>query len=97
MWVLFQVPCPTPNGETAADLYEKRVVGITPAMRASAIQHGCRFHRAWYARDGSAFYALAHWETAEGANAFFEEWKIGDEPGERAVMLDGDIGLVPSP
>ncbi len=28
-------------------------------MRASARKHGCTFHRAWYAEDGSAFYALA--------------------------------------
>jgi len=24
MWVLFHVPCPTPEGQTAKDLYEKR-------------------------------------------------------------------------
>lgn len=62
-----------------------------------AREHGCRFHRAWYARDGSAFYAVAKWETREGANAFFEEWNIEDEPGEVAIMLEGDVGLVPLP
>lgn len=97
MWILFQVPCPTPDGQTARDLYEKRVQGISPEMQASAVRHGCRFHRAWYARDGSAFYALAMWETAEGATAFFEEWEIADEPGEVAVRLEGDVGLVPDP
>ena len=72
-WVMFQVPCPTPDGRTAEDLYQKRVNWITPAMRASARSHGCRFHRAWFAADGSAFYAIALWESREGANAFFRE------------------------
>ena len=97
MWVLFSVPCPTPDGQTARDLYEKRVTGITEAMQTSARSHGCRFHRAWYARDGSAFYAIAEWESPEGANAFFEEWEINDEPGEVALRLEGDVGLVPLP
>jgi hypothetical protein len=95
MWILFQVPCPTPDGHTARDLYEKRVRMITPKMQASAADHGCRFHRAWYSDDGSAFYALALWATREGAAAFFEEWDIQDEPGEVAIILEGDIGLVP--
>ena len=56
-----------------------------------------RFHRAWYARDGSAFYAIANWESREGAHAFFEEWEIDDEPGEVAISLEGDVGLVPVP
>lgn len=97
MWVLFQVPCPTPDGRSARDLYEKRVVGISSEMQASARQHGCRFHRAWYSRDGSAFYALASWDSAESASQFFDLWEIEDEPGEVAVFLEGDIGLVPSP
>lgn len=96
MWVLFMVPCPTPDGQTARDLYEKRVRMITPEMQASAIGHGCRFHRAWYARDESAFYALAMWETPEGGNAFYREWDIADEPGEVAIRLEGDVGLVPN-
>jgi hypothetical protein len=95
MWVLFAVPCPTPDGQTAADLYEKRVTRIDEAMEASARELGCTFHRAWAAADGSAFYALAHWRTREGANAFFELWQIEDEPGEVAILLDGDVGLVP--
>jgi hypothetical protein len=97
MWLLFQVPCPTPEGHSARDLYEKRVTGITSAMQDSARSHGCRFHRAWYARDNSAFYALAEWETVEGASAFFVEWEIEDEPGEVATRLEGDVGLVPLP
>jgi hypothetical protein len=97
MWILFTVPCPTPDGRSARDLYEKRVVLITPEMQASAERHGCRFHRAWYAADGSAFYAVAEWASAEGANAFFTEWDIDDEPGETAVRLQGDVGLVPLP
>jgi hypothetical protein len=97
MWMLFVVPCPTPDGRSARDLYEKRVRWISDEMRASARGHGCRFHRAWYAQDGSAFYAVAEWETREGASAFFEEWDIRDEPGEVAVRLEGDIGLVPLP
>ena len=43
----------------------------------------------------SAFYALAHWRTREGAQAFFEEWEIDAEPGEVAIALEGDVGLVP--
>jgi hypothetical protein len=97
MWVLFTVPCPTPDGQSARDLYDKRVRGMTPAMRTSAAKHGCRFHRAWYAADGSAFYAVAEWETREGANDFFTEWSIEDEPGEVAIRLEGDVGLVPLP
>ncbi len=71
--------------------------GISPEMQASAVKHGCRFHRAWYARDASAFYALANWDTREGASAFFNEWESEDEPGEVAIVLDGDAGLVPTP
>ena len=97
MWVMFQVPCPTPDGQTARDLYEKRIPWITPEMQASAVSHGCRFHRAWYAADGSAFYAVANWESREGANAFFQEWEIADEPGEVAILLEGDVGLEPDP
>jgi hypothetical protein len=97
MWILFTVPCPTPDGSTAQELYEKRIPWITDDMRSSAREHGCRFHRAWYAKDGSAFYALAMWESREDANAFFEEWDIEDEPGEIAIMLEGDVGLVPIP
>lgn len=95
MWLLFNVPCPTSDGQTAQDLYEKRVVGITEAMKESAISYGCRFHRAWFAEDGSGFWALANWETAEGANRFFSEWNIDDEPGETMIRLEGDVGLVP--
>ncbi len=95
MWVLFHVPCPTPDGQTARDLYDKRVYGITPDMQASAQRHGCRFHRAWHTADGSAFYALALWDTSEGARAFFDQWQIDSEPGEVAVFLEGDVGLVP--
>ncbi len=95
MWFLFVVPCPTPDGLTAEDLYDKRVHWITDEMRASSREHGCRFHRAWHAQDGSAFYALANWETREGARAFFDEWEIDDEPGEVSILLEGDVGLVP--
>ena len=97
MWVLFQVACPTADGRTARDLYEKRVRGIDDGMRASAVELGCTFHRAWYASDGSAFYALAHWQTRDGARGFFERWEIDDEPGEVAISLEGDVGLVPVP
>ena len=96
-WILFVVPCPTPDGQTAHDLVEKRVHWITPEMQASAVELGCRFHRAFAATDGSAFYALACWESLEGAGEFFERWDISDEPGEYAVRLEGDIGLVPLP
>jgi hypothetical protein len=97
MWILFTVPCPTPDGRSAEDLYRKRLTWISPEMQASARGFGCRFHRAWYAADGSAFYALANWETREGAEAFFDRWDIDDEPGEVAVVLEGDVGLVPAP
>ena len=97
MWVLFRAPTPTPDGQTAQDLYEKRIRMITPDMQASAREHGCRFHRAWYAQDGSAFYALAFWDTREGGRAFYEKWQIEAEPGEEAIFLEGDVGLVPLP
>ena len=97
MWILFAVPCPTPDGRTAEDLYRTRVTRITPEMQASARDLGCRFHRAWYTADGSSFYALANWETRKGASAFFQEWNIEDEPGEIAITLLGDVGLVPMP
>lgn len=96
-WILFRVPTPTPDGQTARDLYEKRVLRITDEMRQSARDQGCGFHRAWYTLDGSAFYAVAYWETREGASAFFEQWEIEDEPGEEAFLLEGDVGLVPLP
>jgi hypothetical protein len=70
---------------------------ITPAMQESARLFGCRFHRAWFAEDGSAFYALAFWETREGGSEFFQLWKIEDEPGEVEIRLEGDVGLVPMP
>ena len=69
MWVLFVVPCPTPDGQTAQDLYGKRVERIGPEMQASARELGCRFHRAWYAADGSAFYAVANWESRPASEA----------------------------
>jgi len=97
MWVLFQVPCPTSDGQTAVDLYQKRVRMITSQMKADAVAKGCRFHRAWHASDGSAFYAVAEWATREGARSFFDTWDIRDEPGEFAVYLEGDVGLVPVP
>ena len=97
MWVLFFVPCPTPEGRTASDLYEDRVANITEEMQSSAKKHGCEFHRAWHASDESAFYALARWETREGAQEFFKEWRIESEPGEVAIILEGDVGLVPVP
>lgn len=97
MWVLFRVPCPTPGGESAVDLYQKRVDGITEEMRESARELGCRFHRAWYADDGSEFIAIAKWDSREGASAFFERWNIESEEGETATILAGDIGLVPVP
>lgn len=49
MWILFAAPCPTPDGQTAEDLYRKRLTGIN------------------------------------------------DEPGEIAIRLLGDVGLVPEP
>ena len=97
MWMLFMAPCPTPDGRTAEELYRKRLTWITDDMRASARELGCRFHRAWYAEDGSAFYALANWETREGASEFFERWDIADEPGEIEIRLLGDVGLVAEP
>jgi hypothetical protein len=40
-------------------------------------------------------FTAAHWRTAAGARAFFEQWQIYDESGEVAIELDGDVGLVP--
>ena len=86
-----------PHSRWAKHLYEERLTWITDEMRASARELGCRFHRAWYAEDGSAVYALANWETRDGAQTFFERWDITDEPGEVAFTLLGDVGLVPEP
>jgi len=97
MWILFSVPTPTPDGRTARDLYEWRVTRIDAELQESARELGCRFHRAWYAEDGSAFYALALWDSRAGAQQFFDRWDIRDEPGEVAVVLQGDVGLVPLP
>lgn len=97
MWVLFRVPCPTPDGRTAKDLYQSRVAGISAEMQMSAARHGCTFHRAWFAHDGSEFVALAKWDSKEGARAFYEEWNIEDEPGETMTVLEGDVGLIPEP
>jgi hypothetical protein len=93
--VLFRVPCPTPDGQSAEDLYQKRVRWISDEMRADARARGCRFHRAWHARDGHAFYAIAIWDSREGARDFYVKWDIADEPGEEAIFLEGDIGLAP--
>jgi hypothetical protein len=96
-WVLYYVPCPTPDGRTARDLYERRIERITPEMQESARKHGCRFHRTWYADDGSAFYGLAYWERPEGPGDFFVDWEVPEVPGEQAITLEGDLGLVPLP
>ena len=92
MWILFRAPA---GDQTAKEMYEKRLTWITDEMRADARERGCTFHRAWYAADGSAFYALAHWESRDAANGFFERWSIDAEPGEEAIRLEGDVGLVP--
>jgi hypothetical protein len=73
------------------------VVGISTDMQDDARRLGCRFHRAWYAADGSAFYALASWDDRAKATKFFERWQIAAEPGEEATILLGDVGLVPEP
>lgn len=95
MWMLFTVPCPTPDGRTAKDLYERRLTWISDEMAADARELGCTFHRAWYAADGSAFYAVACWESRSAARTFFERWSIDAEPGEVGIELLGDVGLVP--
>lgn len=84
----FRAPQPTDGRRRTSD---ERVRLITDEMRESSREHGCRFHRAWYAQDGSAFYAVARWESREGARAFFEQWEIDAEPGEIAVVPEGDV------
>jgi len=94
--ILYRVPCPTPDGRSAQDLYEKRVHGFTDEMRAAARALGCRFHRAWYARDGHALYAIAIWETPELAREFSQlhmKGFVSDELWE-TIVLEGDTGLV---
>lgn len=97
MWTLLSVPCPTPDGQTAEDLYRKRAEGITEGMQASAERLGCRFHRVWYTGDGSALYTLTLWDTEEAARTFSEEWQVAGEPGEVEIRLEGSAGLVPRP
>ena len=94
-WMMFTVPCPTPSGETADELLQKRIDGITPEMQASARELGCTFHRAWVSSDRSAFVAVACWTTSEGGRTFYERWQIQSEEGETATILEGDVGLVP--
>jgi hypothetical protein len=94
-WMMFTVPCPTPSGETADQLLQKRIDGITPEMQASATELGCTFHRAWVTSDRSAFVAVACWTTSEGGRTFYERWQIQSEEGETATILEGDVGLVP--
>lgn len=94
-WMMFTVPCPTPSGETADQLLQKRIDGITPEMQASARELGCTFHRAWVTSDRSAFVAVACWTTSEGGRTFYERWQIQSEEGETATILEGDVGLVP--
>ena len=96
MWIMFTVPCPTPDGRTAKDLYDKRVGWISDEMRESARSLGCRFHHAWYAEDGSQFVALAWWDSRDDARTFFRMWDIEDEPGEVATVLEGHVGLAPT-
>ena len=94
-WMMFTVPCPTPSGETADQLLQKRIDGITPEMQASARELGCTFHRAWVTSDRSAFVAVACWTTSKGGRTFYERWQIQSEEGETATILEGDVGLVP--
>ena len=94
-WMMFTVPCPTPSGETADQLLQKRIDGITAEMQASARELGCTFHRAWITSDRSAFVAVACWTTPEGGRTFYERWQIQSEEGETATILEGDVGLVP--
>jgi hypothetical protein len=97
MWMLFYVPCPTPDGQTAEQLYRKRVTSLTPEMRADAKAHGCSFHRVWFAKDGSAFYGLAEWASLEQEAAFYKRWNVKHDIGDTTILLDGDLGLVPLP
>jgi hypothetical protein len=97
MWMLFYVPCPTPDGQSAEELYQKRLKALTPEMKADARQHGCRFHRVWHARDGSAFYALVEWASREEEHAFYSRWNVQHDPGDTTIFLEGDLGLVPLP
>ena len=94
-WMMFTVPCPTPSGEAADQLLQKRIDGITAEMQASARELGCTFHRAWITSDRSAFVAVACWTTPEGGSTFYERWQIKSEEGETATILEGDVGLVP--
>src|SRR5581483_11142639 len=41
VWVMFHVPCPTPDGQTAEQLYRKRLDWITPEMQPGAWELGC--------------------------------------------------------
>lgn len=41
----------------------------------SAEELGCGFHRAWYT-DGGDFFALAQWESREGAQRFYDTRQI---------------------
>ena len=80
MWILFTAPCPTPDGQTARDLYEKRLTWITDDMRASARELGCRFHRAWYAEDDSAFWGSRTGRPSRARRRFSSGGTSGTSP-----------------
>ena len=47
--------------------------------------------------DDASTETLANWDSLDAAHTFFERWDITDEPGEVAITLLGDVGLVPDP
>jgi hypothetical protein len=96
MWILFSVPCPTPDGRTAQNLYQARVDRIGPEMQASA-------RGTVAASTGRGTPATARcstrwrsWRPRTGTGVYWS-WDIQDEPGEMSLRLEGDGRLVSWP
>ena len=97
MWIQFYVPCPTPDGRRhatctrpawTASLLRCRPVPQNTAAASTERGTQATVPGSMHLRRGRRARALA---------AFFNEWNIEDEPGEVAVILEGDVGLVPVP
>jgi hypothetical protein len=75
----------------------KRLTRISPEMQASARELGAGSTARGTRTTARPSMPLRTGDSREGASRFFELWGIADEPGEIAVRLEGDVGLVPDP
>ena len=87
----YPVPCPCPTGRPR-DLYGPQAHCVTPTIRAATRARCRRFYRPWYASDGHAFSVVAICEARDPASALCRRWRIDDDPGQKVIALDGDVG-----